>query len=168
MGQPPRRPKTAAELMAELEANPKWVADRDRRDRQVEELDRVLAADEALMVAEIRGLGYDIDSVWDLVNNTPHPVLERRFIGGYEKAYPALVRHLELAHHRRIREGVIRALTVRDGGELVETALLAALHDERDPEIRWVVANALRVAMPYHRRRKHPEIKQALEQPKGD
>ena len=167
MGQPPRKPKTAAELMAELEADPKWVADQGRRARELAALDEVLAADEALMVAEIRGLGYDIDSVWDLVNNTPHPVLERRFIGGYEKAYPTLVRHLELAHHRRTREGVIRALTVRDGGEMVETALLAALHEESDPELRWVAASALRVAMPYHRRRKHPEIKQALEQWKG-
>jgi len=164
---PRKKPKTAADLMAELEADPKWVAERDRRDREFEAFDKVLATDEALMVAEIRTLGYEIDSVWDLVNNTPHPVLERRFIGGYEDAYPALVRHLGLPHHRRIREGVIRALTVRDGGRLVEAALLAALHEETDPVLKWVLGNALRVAMPYRRRQKYPEIKEALQQWKG-
>ena len=160
---PRKKPKTAAELMAELTADPTWIAERDRRDRELEALAKVLAADEALMVAEIRGLGYVIDSVWDLVNNTPHPVLERRFIGTYERAYPILVRHLRLPHHRRIREGVIRALTVRDGGAPLEAALLAALHEESDAELKWVIGNALRVAMPYRRRRKHPEIKEALQ-----
>lgn len=149
--------------MAELEADPKWVAERDRRARELEAFAKVLSADEALMVAEIRGCGYDIDSVWDLVNNAPHPVLERRFVGGYENAYPILVRHLRLPHHRRVREGVIRALTVRDGGDPVEAALLAALHEETDAELKWVLGNALRVAMPYRRRRKHPQIKEALE-----
>jgi hypothetical protein len=157
-----KKPTTVAEHHAELLANPEWVAARDQRDREFEARVKMLAADEALMVAEIRGLGYDIDSVWDLVNNTPHPVLQRRFIGGYENAYPVLIRHLKLPHHARIREGVIRALTIRDGGDLVESTLLATLHEETELEFRWLVANALRVAMPYHRRRKHPAIKEAL------
>ena len=162
-----KKPRTAAELMAELEADPTWVAERDRRDLELEGRARELSEREALLVAELRNVGFDLDSVWDFVNNVPHPVLERRFVGTYENAYPVLVRHLGLPHHRRIREGIIRALTVRDGGDPVETALLAALREERDPELRWVLANALRVAVPYRRRRKYPEIKQALEQWKG-
>src|SRR5262249_36979734 len=97
-------------------------------------------------------------SVWDLVNDAPHPVLEGRFVGPYHAAYPALVRHLALPHHRRIKEGIVRALTVRDGGILVEETLLAAFQLEQNPQLRWVLANALRVAGPYHRRRKYPEI----------
>jgi hypothetical protein len=159
---PRKTPKTAAELAAELEGDAKWVAERDRRDRELEAFAEVLRADEALMVAEIRAAGYDVDSVWDLVNNVPHPVLERRFTGGYVDAYPILVRHLRLPHHPRIREGVIRALTVRDGGPLVEAALLSALQEETRAELKWVLGNALRVAMPYRRRQKHPEIKEAL------
>jgi len=62
------------------------------------------------------------------VNNRPHPVLNFPFAGPYERAYPLLVRHLRVKHHPRVREGIIRALTVKDGDELVWKALLEELH----------------------------------------
>src|SRR3989442_416403 len=74
---------SASELRSQLEADPDWVAKRDKREREREELSKVYRADEAMMVAEIRRIGYDIDSVWDLVNSAPHPSLVRRFIGPY-------------------------------------------------------------------------------------
>ena len=153
---------TAAELMAELEANPEWVARRHAKEREREEHRKVCVADERRLVREIRDAGYDIDSVWDLVNNTPHPVLERRFLGEYPDAYPILVRHLSVPHRKETREGLIRALTVKDGGTDVESALLQCFHSETDENMRGVIANALRTAMPYHRRKKYPEIKAAL------
>jgi len=159
---PKNRPITAAELMAELEADPKWVARRDAKEREREEHRKVCAADQIDLVREIRDAGYDVDSVWDLVNNTPHPILERRFIGEYPDAYPILVRHLSVPHRREIREGLVRALTVKDGGPEVESALLECFHSETDEKMRWVIANALRTAMSYHRRKKYPEIKAAL------
>ena len=159
---PRSKPVTAAELMAELEADPEWVARRDAKERELEEHRKVCAADERCLVREIRDAGYDIDSVWDLVNNTPHPVLERRFLGEYPDAYPILVRHLSVPHRKEIREGLIRALTVKDGGTEVESTLLQCFHSETDENMRWVIANALRTAMPYHRRKKYPEIKAVL------
>jgi hypothetical protein len=69
-----------------------------------------------------------------------------------------LILHLQRPHHPRVREGIIRALTVRDGGVDLERALLGAFKGETDRSLRWVLANALTVAMPYHRRRKHREI----------
>ncbi len=162
---PKRRPVTAKEIIDKLHADPEWVAAREAEEKEREERGKLALADEAELVHKIRDLGYDIDSVWDLVNNAPHPVLERRFIGPYERAYPALIQHLQLPHLERVREGIVRALTVKDGGDLLEEALLLELGREEDPGLRWVIANALRVAMPYHRRRKHPEIKEALEWP---
>jgi hypothetical protein len=150
--------KSAADLIAELEADPRWVAARDERQRALAERAATQAAAEAPLVAELRRAGLPVDSVYDLVNNAPHAVLSRRFIGAYQVAYPILVRHLALPYPIRIREGIIRALTVRDGGPAVEEALLAAFEAERDPALRWVLANALRIAMPYRRRRRHPEI----------
>jgi hypothetical protein len=123
----------------------------------------VCRADEALLVREVRECGYAIDSVWDLVNNTPHPFLPRPFTGPYSSAYPVLIRHLSLKHHPRVRDGIIRALTVRDGGPKVEAALLEAFITEPAGPSKWVLANALRVAMPYSRRRRHPEIKTTLQ-----
>ncbi len=155
---PKRVPRTAGELMDELSRNPEYQARRKAQDERVAELQAVCAGDERMLVREIQGLGYQVTSVWDLVNNAPHPFLPRPFTGPYERAYPTLVRHLDVAHHPRIREGIIRALIVRDGGSLVEDALLESFRTERNPGLRWVIANALRVAMPYRRRRRHPEI----------
>ncbi|QDV55160.1 hypothetical protein [Rosistilla oblonga] len=159
---PERKSVTAAELMAELEADPEWVARREAKERESEEHRKVCAADQLGLVREIRDAGYDVDSVWDLVNNSPHPVLERRFLGEYPDAYPILVQHLSVPHRKEIREGLIRALTVKDGGPEVESTLLECFYAETDEKMRWVIANALRTAMPYHRRKKHPEIKAAL------
>ena len=152
----------AGELMRQLEADPEWVAKRAERERELEEREIVSRSDEAMMVAEIRRVGYDIDSVWALVNNAPHPVLVRRFVGPYERAYPILLRHLDVPHLAANREGIIRALTVRDGGITVEASLLREFERETDPMLKWVLANALRTAMPYHRRRKHPAIREVL------
>jgi hypothetical protein len=154
--------KTAAELLAELEGNPAWVAARDERERELAVRQREFARLEAPLVSALRGAGFDIDSVWDLVNNSPHPFLQRRFVGDYSKAYPILVEHLGRPYDPKIREGIIRALTVRDGGQSVEHALFAAFQAEVELTARWVLANALKVAMPYQRRRKHPEIAAAL------
>lgn len=120
-------------------------------------------ADEAGLVAELQAAGLSVESVWDLVNNSPHPVLERTYVGPYEGAYPILVRHLQERHIARVREGIVRSLTVSDGGSLVADGLFRAFNNERDPGLRWVLANALRTAMPYSRLGKHPEIGQALQ-----
>ena len=154
--------KTAEEFLAELESDPTWVAAREQRERDHRLREAELARAEADLVAELRAVGLDIDSVWDLVNNAPHPILVRRFIGPYPEGYPVLLRHLPRPCPRPIREGIIRALTVRDGGRPVEAALLGEFERELDPHLRWVLANALRTAMPYSRRRRRPEIAAAL------
>lgn len=157
--------KTAEQVLAELETDSAWRAQRDARAAELAAHDAGLAAEEQQLVADIRAAGCDVDSVYDLVNNDPHPVLPRRFIGPYPIAYPVLIRHLELPYSRPIREGIIRALTVQDGGAAVEEALLRAFQAESDPQLRWVLANGLRTAMPYHRRKKHPQIAEALRSP---
>jgi hypothetical protein len=164
---PEDKKQTAAESLARLEADPEWRARRDAREADFEARRAQHHAEEELLVGEIRAAGYDIESVWDLVNNRPHPVLERGFTGPYPDAVPVLIRHLTLAHPPKVREGIIRALTIRLPGREVEDALLAAFRAEMDPSLRWVLASALRTAMPYHRRRRLPEIKAAYESGSG-
>lgn len=125
---------------------------------ELQKIWRLREEDESQLVEEIRQCGYAVNSVYDLVNNSPHPVLERAFTGPYEKAYPVLIKHLDLDHERIIREGIIRALTVKDGGKEVEEALLKQFNSEENSDTKWVLANALKTAMPYHRRKKYPEI----------
>ena len=57
-----------------------------------------------------------------------------------------------------IREGIIRALTVKDGGVLVEDGLFHQFQIENDKDIKWVLENALKSAMPYNKRKKRTEI----------
>ena len=153
-----RKRITADELMRELESDPEWVAKREERERQQAKLRAVLDADQLELVREICDVGYQVTSVWDLVNNTPHPHLKRNFVGEYPAAYPILLKHLGMEHHPRIREGIIRALTVPDGGDEVAWELLGHFEKEQDAQMKWVIANALRTVMNRSARKKYPEI----------
>ena len=162
-----RKPVTAAELLGSLDKNPEHKARVALREEQLRAFVATFQEEEDAIAAEVAEVGYAISSVWDFVNNAPHPFLPRVFTGAYERAYPILVRHLRLPHHKRIREGIIRALTVKDGGALVADALLAEFIAERNRSMRWVLANALKQAMPIKQRKQHPEIALVYEQ-KGE
>lgn len=156
---------TAAEHAAILAKDPVYLAMRAKKEAELAAFVATFSDEEALIAGEAAAVGYKITSVWDFVNNRHHPVLKFPFTGPYERAYPLLVRHLRIRHHPRVREGIVRALTVKDGGEPVWSALLQELHGELDPEMKWVLANALKTAMPYKLRRKHPEIAAAYQAP---
>lgn len=100
------------------------------------------------MIEELASVGVAVSSVWDLVNR----------VNDYQAAYPVLLCHLKVPHHPKTREGIVRALTVKGAGSEVEVGLLAELENETDASLRWVIANALKTAMPWNRRRKHPEV----------
>lgn len=144
--------------MKQLESDPEYQERVRMRDAELTPLWDARKKDEEKLVEEINACGYSIKSVYDLVNNASHAVLERRHIGDYSKAYPVLLNHLEIPHDRIVREGIIRSLTVKDGGKEMEEALLRHFETEQHAETKWCLANALKVAMPYYRRRKRPEI----------
>jgi hypothetical protein len=149
---------TAAEFQAQLDQDLAYQA----RIAEAAEVQRKFHAEyadeDAQLSAEAKKLGYVIKTVWDFVDSRPTPFDPPTFHGPYDRAYPMLVRHLALPHHQRVREGIIRALTVKDGGSLVSSALYEQFELEKDPTLKWVLANALRVAMPLRERKRHPEI----------
>ena len=148
----------ASDLMKKLENNPEYQERIRQKKAKLQPIWDARKKDQEELVREVNECGYSIESVYDLVNNAPHAFLERKHIGDYSKAYPVLLKHLDIPHEWIIREGIIRALTVKDGGREVEEALLRHFENEKHIETKWCLANALKVAMPYHRRRKHPEI----------
>ena len=162
---PKRRSITLSEHRQELEKDParhaRYVARAKERDERIAKLAEAVATDEALLVREIRAQGYEVDSVWDLVNSKPHRVLHRKFIGSYEKAFSTLVNHLRVSHHLRVREGIIRALIEKKAADLAVPALLRELVDEPHQELRWIIAYALMKLMPAAKRKNHPEIEAA-------
>ena len=93
---------TAAELMAGLHADPEWVAARAREAADRERLKDELRLAEAPLLNELQAAGFDVKSVWDLVNTSvPYP-----------NALPILLEHLQRPYPAPIREGIARALAV--------------------------------------------------------
>jgi hypothetical protein len=150
MAKQPRR--TAAEFMAELHANPEWVAQDAARKAKHETKVRIQAAavkpEQDPILNELAALGYASDSVWDLVNTKE----------SYAAAIPILVKFLPLVRHPVLREGLARALTVPEARGLAGKVLMFELRKESDPELRWALANALTVVT----ERKDAEAIQAL------
>lgn len=95
---------TAAELTAQLNADPEFVARSAKAEEAWLERDAEMRRAEAPLVDELRAAGYDVESAWDLVN-TP---------GSYPPALPILLAHLPRPYPDEIRDGIARALAVRE------------------------------------------------------
>ncbi len=95
---------TAEELIAELRSDPVWLAAREDEERERQRKQADWREAEAPLVDELHMAGFEVDSAWGLVNrSTPYP-----------EALPILLEHLERAYPDRVREGIARALAVRD------------------------------------------------------
>lgn len=95
---------TAAELMAKLNADPEFVAKRAKEEEARLKREAEYRRAEAPLVDELRAAGYQVQSAWDLVN-TP---------GSYPTAVPILLAHLPRPYPAAVREGIARALAVRE------------------------------------------------------
>lgn len=149
---------TAEELQRQLDANPEYQKMMKEKEEKMRIFKAELDKDEEGLVREIKQKGFDIDSVWDLVNNVRHPFLDNKFIGPYKEVYSILVDHLDKLHHPRIREGIIRALTEKDAREIAKHKLLDNFYNEKDKNLRWVLANALTTMLTQTEKRKNPDI----------
>jgi hypothetical protein len=102
-----RKSMTLAEHDALLKSQGRYDEMVDAQRQREAELQRKAAewrAAEAPLIAELRAAGFEVDSAWDLVNtSTPYPA-----------ALPILLEHLGRPYPDRVREGIARALAVRD------------------------------------------------------
>lgn len=112
--------KTAAELMAELQADPEYVAERQQRDAELQRKAAAWREAEAPLVEELRAAGFEVESAWDLVNTaTPYPA-----------ALPILLEHLGRPYPDRVREGIARALAVGRDARFGWETLVGLYRDE--------------------------------------
>lgn len=93
---------TAAELMAKLNADPKYVAEREREEDERQKRAAEWRRAEAPLVADLKAAGFAVESAWDLVNTS----------GTYPAAVPILLEHLARGYPAAVREGIARALAV--------------------------------------------------------
>jgi hypothetical protein len=120
----------------------------NERARQVAETRRARRAamlkgyqdEAAAVVVRLRERGLEIDDLWDLVNGPNEPYVDH---------LPALLEELGSASHVRVREGLVRALSIPQArgvasGPLLREMRRATAAGEPDT-YRWVIGNALRM-----------------------
>jgi hypothetical protein len=133
------KPMTAEELMTQLRKDPEWIRRNDERQRKRQELEALLEENERPIVEELNSVGRPVTSVWELVNTTET----------YPEAIPVLRRHLSRPYHPKIREGIARALAVREARGATARDILNELKrscQQDENQFRWALANALTVA----------------------
>jgi hypothetical protein len=123
---------TATEVVANLAADPEYQARKAEVDAEAAERYAQWRAAEQPLVEELREAGFDVESVWDLVNtSTPYP-----------DALPILLNHLPKDYPKRIRSGIARSLAVPDAA-FGWDVLLTQYRSEADGDTRDGLAAAL-------------------------
>ncbi|MCB9082407.1 MAG: hypothetical protein H6555_11930 [Lewinellaceae bacterium] len=126
---------TAAELQEQLlqdEEYQKWFKEKE----QVRiALEAAYAEDEKPLVEDLKKAGFNITSSWDLVNTKSR----------YKPAIPILLEHLPRPYHLKNKEGIIRALAVKEAIGKASPVLIAEYN--RTPKdkilIRWAIGNTI-------------------------
>ena len=129
---------TAAEFLAEREADPKARLRRERNERERERRVESVRRAAAPVVADLRAAGFEVDAIGDLVKRGMR----------FEAAVPVLVRSLARIDDSEVKESIVRALTVPWAKPQAAPALLEAFPVADDPTgtgLRWAIANALTV-----------------------
>ena len=134
-----RKPVTAAELLAELEQDPDFVAGQQRRNRERDEANRRQYQREATPVlSELAELGYHVQSMKQL-----------RLLGTtYTDAVPVLAKWMRRIEDRYVKDDIVRSLavpwaTAAAPARLAEFREGDPSQDPPDTSPRWVVGLAL-------------------------
>jgi hypothetical protein len=85
------------------------------------ELESALEKDEMPLINDLRKVGVNVSSAWDLVDTHK----------SFKKAIPVLIENLSKPYHSKNKEGIVRALAVKT---LIHTCLKETL--ERVPDHR--------------------------------
>jgi hypothetical protein len=127
-----KKPITADELMARLDSDPEHRAWQEAEDAKVARkiAERELA--ETPIVSDLAAVGVHVDSVWDLVNTRKTP----------SAALPILIEHLNRPYAVGIKEGIARALAVREA-KFAWDSLKKMYEEETTPALRDALSIAL-------------------------
>jgi hypothetical protein len=133
---------TAAEHMALLQKDPVWVARNAESEARLRQRLEQSRREQAKLLADLKDVGVQVESVWDFVNTADK----------YSTAIPVLLRHLVVPYSKRIKEGIVRALTVDYAGPEVLRELIKQFQEQSDDSansLKWVLGNAIsQVATP--------------------
>jgi hypothetical protein len=93
---------TAIELMKKLNQDKEYQEKQQERANKMKLLEIVYEEDEIFLISELKSIGLEVNSVWDLVNRK----------NDYMEAVPILINHIGVKHHPRILSGIVRSLAI--------------------------------------------------------
>jgi hypothetical protein len=134
-----KKTETAREFIETLNRDPKYQAMRAEKEKRLAALKAMLDADAKPLIEALAAAGRQVKSVWDLVNTAE----------SYPEAIPVLVEHLQRPYNIRTREGIARALSVKEArGPVAHIVLgeLKKMNEAKDPieeSYRFALTNAL-------------------------
>lgn len=127
--------KTTAEIMAELQKNQKYQEMIQEKEKKRNELEHQLNKNELPLLRELGAAGVKVSSVWDLVNTKE----------SYPSAIPILIEHLSRNYHYKNKEGIVRALSVKEAIGKASQALIEE-YNRTSKELdtyRWAIGNSV-------------------------
>ena len=141
---------TAAEGLAELEADPAWVAAQKAEDRQVK-IDEAASRElQGPLLADLAAVGVGVTDVWDLVNTSE----------AYPTAIPVLVDHLHRDYDEGTLEGIARSLAVTEAAPFWDDIM--DLYRASDPDHARIYQGLAVALAGMATRPLLPEVRQAL------
>ncbi len=130
--------RSAAELMAELNADPDYVAGMRQRERQQTENVKNYRQDAEPVLQELAASGFKVQSLGEL----------RQTGIEYPAAIPILVRWLPKIENAQVKEDLVRTLSVPWAAPEAVPALLSEFKrtdGQQSEGLRWAIANGLAV-----------------------
>jgi len=126
-----------------VEKRPRTPSETEQMETLMAILETLLNRQSQLLLDELANVGIRIKSVWDLVNSS----------GSYPEAIPILVRYLREPYFNRTKEGIVRALAVKEAKGLankvvMEEYLKLPKESHEEPWIfhyRWAFGNTMRI-----------------------
>jgi len=91
------------------------------------------------LINELKKAGIVITSIWDLVNTKKK----------YPEAIDILLKYLPLAKNEKNKEGIVRALTVKEARGKASSLLIKEYENtpKEKENLRWVIGNAIATVM---------------------
>lgn len=102
-------------------------------------LDAELNKECQLLYNQLRDIGVLTNDIWDFVNTSE----------SYPEAIPLLIKHLEKPYHKRNKEGIVRALAVKEAKGIACQAIINEYNrsDKSDFHYCWTFGNTMNVVI---------------------
>ena len=113
-----------------FDKRPRTPSENEEKERIRDELTNAVRLQAKLLFNELAEVGIRIESVWDLVNTS----------ASYPEAIPILIKHLSKPYYYRNKEGIVRALAVKEAKGIANKAVMEEYRrlPKEDPNQPWI------------------------------